>query len=190
MSGKIALLAALLFCGTAQAADLQMPDASRFGWDGAYVGVSAGYGWLKDTDYSFVPPLPDQGEDWIFGAHAGYLYGMGNFVVGAEVEATKLDITYEGFDFITIENAYTVRGRIGYSFDKFLVSAHGGASHLNANFMDLADWGWNAGAAVNYALTDHVTVGAQYDRYQFSEFDGTLIDGHIDTLTGRLGYKF
>lgn len=179
--------------GLATAADaIEAPeiDQARFGWDGAYVGGSLGYGWLKDVDGQFTPPLHDKGEDYTFGAHAGYLFGMGNFVAGAEVEATKLGITYEGFNFITVENAYTVRARAGYAIDRFLVSADIGAAYLTTNFMDLKDWGWTAGAGIDYALTNNFTVGTHYSRYEFNEFDGTQIDGSVDQLTARVGYKF
>jgi outer membrane immunogenic protein len=187
----LAALALVATCGVAVSADLaESPSPARFGWDGAYVGLSGGYGWLQDTDYQFTPPLDDQGEDWIFGAHAGYLVGMGNFVIGAEAEATKLDIAYEGFDFITVEEAYAIKARAGFAIDRFLVSGNVGAAYLTTNFLGLKDWGWTAGAGVDYALTDLVTVGAQYSRYQFEEFDGTQIDGHVDAVTARVGLKF
>ncbi len=188
--GLAAFLMSVTAASAADMVDAGNVDPARFGWDGAYVGVSAGYGWLKDTDYQFAPPLKDKGEDWGFGAHAGYLFGFGNFVVGAEAEAAKLGITYEGFDFITVENAFSIRAKAGYAIDRFLVSGHVGGAYLTTNFMGLKDWGWTAGAGVDYALTNQVTLGAQYSRYQFNNFDGTEIDGHVDTLSGRLGYKF
>ena len=178
----IALAVMLLGCGAAAAADPAVEitpdiDQARYGWTGFYVGGSAGYGWLEDVDYApppgFPNPLYDQGDDYVFGGHAGYLYQYGNFVVGAEAEAIKLDITYDGFTFITFDNSYALKARAGYAFDRFLVSGHAGAVYAETNFNGLKDWGWAAGANIDYALTDNIIVGAQYTHYNFTEFDGT-----------------
>lgn len=185
----------LMSCSNLLAADPAVIDANidsaRFGgWQGAYVGISGGYGWLKDVDNAFTPPLPDKGKDWNFGVHAGYLAQWGNFVAGAEFEATRLDIDYEFLSFITVENSYVVKARAGYAFDRFLVSGHAGGVYATTNFMGLKSWGWAAGGGVDYALTDNVIVGAQYTHYGFDDFDGTEIDAKIDLLSARLGYKF
>jgi len=192
------LLAAVSFLSlvaVAQAADptvvpADSVDPARFGWDGAYVGLSVGHGWLSDIDYSFTPAFEDKGNDWVVGGHAGYLVGFGNIVLGAEFEAVRLDITYDTLNFITFENAFVPKARIGYAFDRFLVSGHAGGVYATTNFNGLKDWGWEAGGAVDYAVTDNVIVGAQYSHYSFSGFDGTLIDGKVDTVTARFGYKF
>jgi outer membrane immunogenic protein len=195
----IALAFVLIGCGVAAAADPAPEispdiDQARYGWTGFYAGGSAGWGWLKDTDYApppgFPNPLDDKGDDFVFGAHAGYLYQYGDFVVGAEAEAMKLDITYDLFNFITFDNSYALKARLGYSIDRFLLSGHAGAVYAETNFNDLKDWGWVAGANVDYALTDNILVGAQYTHYGFTEFDGTQIDGTIDLVTARMAYKF
>ena len=186
----LGLLAAPAFAADPAVIAADEVSPARFAWDGAYLGASIGYSWLKDVDYQFDPPLHDQGEDWVIGAHAGYLAQFGGIVVGAEVEAMRLDIQYEGFDFITIENAFVPKARVGYAIDRFLVSGHAGAVYATTNFMGLKDWGWAAGAGLDYAFTDNLTVGAQYSHYGFDGFDGTLIDAKIDTVTARFGYKF
>lgn len=196
---ELALVVMLSATGLASAADLA-PEVSpeinqeRFGWTGFYAGGSAGYGWLEDVDYApppgFPNPLYDQGEDWIGGGHAGYLYQHGNFVVGGEVEAMLLDITYEGFNFITIDNSVALKARLGYAIDRFLVSGHAGGAYVTTNFNGLKDWGWTAGANVDYALTNNLIVGAQYTYVGFTEFDGTKIDGNLDLLTARVAWKF
>lgn len=206
MRHSTALLVILLAsAGNASAADILRPtqddfiaapeiEAERFGWTGIYVGLSGGYGWLEDVDYApppgFPNPLYDQGEDWVYGAHAGYLHQFGNFVVGAEAEAMKLDITYEGFNFITIEDSLALRGRVGFAWDRFLFSGAGGMVYARTNYLDLKDWGWTVGGGVDYAITDNITAGVHYTHYNFSEFDGTKIDATIDLVTARLGYKF
>ncbi|GLS32542.1 outer membrane immunogenic protein [Mesorhizobium albiziae] len=188
------LISILVTCGAASAADPAVdiaPDVNpeRFGWTGFYVGASAGYAWLKDVDNQFPVPLHDEGDDWVFGAHAGYLHGFGNFVVGAEVEAMRLDINYELLDFIKVNNSVALKARAGYAIDRFLITGHAGGVYATTN-VDLKDWGWVAGAGVDYALTDNVTVGGQYSHFGFDDFDGTQIDAKVDVLTARVGVKF
>lgn len=185
-------------CSGALAADAVSPapdiDPVRFGWTGFYVGASAGYAWLEDVDYAppagFPNPLYDQGDDWVFGGYAGYMYQWGDFVVGAEAEFMRLDITYEGFDFITIDNATSLKGRLGYAMDRTLFTGHLGGVYATTNYLDLKDWGWTAGIGVDYAITDNITVGGQYSHYGFTKFDGTMIDADIDLVTARVGVKF
>ncbi|MVA98043.1 outer membrane beta-barrel protein [Nitratireductor sp. CAU 1489] len=181
--------------GAASAADLDIIEApeinpERFGWTGAYVGASVGYSWMNDVDRSFVPPFPDHGEDWVVGAHAGYLHQFGSVVVGAEVEYTNLDIRFERAPFkIYANDAVAAKLRAGYAMDRLLVSAHGGAVYATTNIR-LQDWGWTLGANVDYALTNNILLGLQYTHFDFEEFDNTLIDARLDTVTARIGYKF
>ncbi len=184
----------LISCGGAFAADPAAIDAginpARFGWQGAYAGISGGYAWLKDVDRSFTPPLPDKGKDWNVGLYGGYLAEFGSFVAGAEFEANRLDIDYEFLSFITIESSYVLKARAGYAFDRFLVSGHAGGVYATTNFMGLKDWGWEAGVGIDYALTDNLVAGVQYSHYGFNNFDGTQIDAKIDLVSARLTYKF
>lgn len=196
MRSTIFAVAAATFVAAsgAYAADMSVlpleAGSERFGWTGAYAGLSAGYGWLEDVDYGQTPPFPDQGEDWIFGGHLGYLHSFGNFVVGAEAEAMRLDINYDVYDFITVENSYALKLRAGYAVDRFLFTGHAGAVYATTDFMGLKDWGWTAGVGVDYALTDNIVLGAQYTHYEFKQFDTSQIDAEMDLATLRIGYKF
>lgn len=191
IAGLAFLLASNVAVLAADPEIITAPDVepARFGWGGFYAGASLGYAWLNDVDYQFPVPLEDQGQDWVFGGHVGYMHGFGNFVVGAEFEATYLDIDYEVFNFITVENGYTVKARAGYGFDRFLVSGHVGRTYATTN-VGLADWGWAFGGGVDYAITDNITLGAQYTHHTFNGFDGTLIDASLDIVTARVGFKF
>ena len=201
MRGLAVGLVTLLMLGSAAKAadDMSVLTAGeiapeRFGWDGAYVGVAAGYGWLKDIDYAFTPPLRSSGEDFIFGGHVGYLHAWNNFVVGAEAEALNLDIQFEGLP-VWVAQAYTAKARFGYAFDRLLVTGHLGGTWINTTstiplYDGLADWALTYGAAVDYAVTGNVLIGASYSHYTADGYDGTLIDADVDALTLRLGYKF
>jgi outer membrane immunogenic protein len=173
-----------------EAASVTLRRPQEFNWSGLYFGGSAGYGWLEDADHAFSPPLRDEGEDWIVGAHAGYMHQIGNFVAGVEAEAIRLDITYEGFDFITVDRTYLFKARGGVAIDRLLLSGHFGGVYADTNFMDLADWGKVAGAGIDFAFTDYFLTGISYDHMWFEEFDGTEIDADLDILRFRLSYKF
>lgn len=163
-------------------------QSQDYGWSGMYVGLTGGYGWLRDIDRAFVPPLRASGDDWIIGVQAGYLHQWNRMVVGAEVAYTSMDIQFDGFP-IWVEDAATVRVRAGFAYQRWLFTAHGGATHATTN-IGLDDWGYNLGAAVEYMFTENIIAGLQYDHHNFSTFDGTLIDATVDTVTLRVGYKF
>jgi outer membrane immunogenic protein len=183
----------LLTSGAAEASDLQSrmygePDSASFDWSGPYAGGSIGYGWLRDIDYAFTPPLRSSGEDVIFGIHFGYLHQFGAFVFGAEGELTKLNINFEGFP-IDAEDSAAAKVRGGFAIDRFLFTGHGGAVHAGTN-IGLADWGLLVGAGIDYAIADNIVAGVSYDHMWFEGFDGTLIDAQLDLLKARVSVKF
>lgn len=159
-------------------------------WSGFYVGATGGYGWLRDEDFNFVPPLVSKGDDWIFGAHAGYMHAFGPMLIGLEGAYSVLDITFDGLPFtVTVEDAATVRVRAGFAVHDFLVSVHGGATYATTN-IGLDDWGYNLGTAVEYMFSPNLIGGLQYDHHNFTNFDNAAIDAQLNTLTLRIGYKF
>jgi outer membrane immunogenic protein len=190
-SAILSVLAGLIFAGAASAADADYGAniaPERFGWSSFYVGGSVGYGLLSDVDYSFAPPLVSEGKDWLFGVHAGYLHQFGNFVVGLEGEYQRLDIQFEGLP-VFAEDAWTIKARAGLAFDRWLITGHGGGSYVTTN-IGLEDWAWVAGVGVDYAVTDHIVLGASYSHMRSDSYDDTLIYARIDQFTARLGFKF
>jgi outer membrane immunogenic protein len=167
-----------------------LSGTSATDWTGFYIGASGGYGWLRDIDRSFTPPLPDSGQDWIFGAHAGYLHQFGNFVVGGELEYQRLDITYQLFNFITVDHAYSAKARVGYAIDQFLISGSIGGAYVTTNFMGLKDLGLSFGGGIDYALTDTISIGAHYQRFSYTNFSGTMIDATLDQVAVRASLRF
>ncbi len=167
---------------------LDSSTSQDYGWSGIYAGVTGGYGWLRDVDRAFVPPLVTRGDDWIVGAHAGYLHQWNQMVIGAEIAYQAMDIQFNGFP-IWVEDAATARVRAGFAYQRWLFSAHAGATYATTN-IGLDDWGYNLGLAVEYMVTENITAGVQYDHHNFSGFDGTLIDATVDTVTLRVGFKF
>lgn len=201
----LSLLLATTFSAIAADEVIEAPadiNPARFSWTGAYIGVSAGHAWMRDVDQAppapLVGPFHDKGNDWGFGAHAGFLYQFdNNFVVGAELEYAQYGIAFEnlaalGVD-ISMESATTPKIRLGYGIDRFLVSGNIGASYVTTEMFGqtyLKDWGLTLGAGVDYAFTDNITAGLNYSHTKFEEFDGSQIDAKLDTFSARLGYKF
>lgn len=176
----------LLSSSAGQAADLD--GRAALDWSAPYFGISGGYGWLRDVDRSFAPPLRSSGDDIVFGAHAGYLHQFGAFVVGGEAEYMRLGINFEGFP-IDVDDAVSAKARAGFAFDRLLLTGHAGATYISTN-IGLKDWGRVAGAGADYLLSEHVAAGVSWDHMQFKRFDGTLIDGQIDLVKARLDFRF
>jgi outer membrane immunogenic protein len=149
---------ALVFAGSAFAADMRMPTkapppvAAPFSWTGCYIGAHAGYGWgqkeFSDPQlggfFTIAPPgaVVDVDTDgWLAGGQVGCNYQTGSFVFGLEGEFSWANI--DGFandPFFIGKNGApqtlaaqtewigSVTGRVGYAFDRFLVYGKGGAA--------------------------------------------------------------
>ena len=131
------------------------------------------------------------------GGQVGYNLAIGNnFLLGLETDIDaaairgKVAITGAGFSGTilgvgsagsTINALGTVRGRVGYSWDRFLVYATGGFAYGRVNsqgsFSVLGlpiqpsaisisgtpmDVGWTVGAGFEYAITNNLTIKTEY----------------------------
>lgn len=189
-------LAAALCMGTAPAfaADLTemsvspqvMMAESASRWDGFYVGGFAGYfgGTLsfEDTpdvylDYDFPA--------WLLGVSAGYDTTLSNgVVVGvvADVAATSGSLTVPGS--IRLPWSASLRGRVGKDFGSFLPYVSGGLAaapyDLGGNILPML--GWTAGAGVEMAVTENITLDAQY---RFTDFGAASTGTFEDFVSGH-----
>ncbi len=176
-----ASIAALLFAtGSAVAADLpsvapyQQPVVAGYDWTGFYVGAQAGYVWEGGNGNTI--------DGFAGGIHAGYNHQINNWVFGVEA-----DVEYSGADASAtipgvlavsadVEWLGSVRGRVGYAFDRTLVYATGGVAfggiEVRATNLAVAPAisasdskthvGWTVGAGIEHAITQNVTVRAEY----------------------------
>jgi outer membrane immunogenic protein len=170
-----------------------------FTWTGFYVGGSLGLisqgtvGTDLDNDPRLGQTAPGStygitgSPGAIFGVNAGYNYQMGAVVLGieADIAGSTLDNTVNQSVFSNGEGDScrwgfrsrlsalgTVRGRIGYAFDRALLYATGGLAfgrvHNSATNdsgepgqqYDSTKWktGWTAGGGLEYAVTNNWTV--------------------------------
>lgn len=166
-----------------------------FTWTGFYVGANAGYATTENRNTTITglsaanqaavgvtrPAfLTNQASGFTGGGQIGYNYQVGSIVFGLEADAAYTDLSSRRF--FTAANGSvstirtnvdyigTVRGRLGYAFDRILIYGTGGFAYggvdQTANFYSPAiggnlayfgqrnktETGWTAGGGVEYAL--------------------------------------
>lgn len=200
-------IAALVSANSAFAADLNEDpvikfDEGRFDGGGLYAGISIGYMYAEDDDPAFpigvgvTIPLHSEGENSTIGGFVGYTFEQDGFVYGAEYEYADFDMQFVGGAPINgpipvfIEDAHILRARLGYAINESVeVYGFAGAMYTRIN-IGLEDWSPAVGAGIDFMLTENVFVGGQYTYSWFEDYDTTLIDGSLDYLSVRVGYKF
>lgn len=185
----VAAFAALGFVTSAYAADMPVKMAYKapmapppivWNWTGFYVGINGG--WARDNistpAANFVQPSTSGGT---FGGQVGFNYQWQQFVLGAEIDGDWLNLKASApcanpaFSCNTeLNHQFSARGRLGVAFDRFLVYGTGGAAWTTfkgstvllvpgTTFPDSGDRsGWIAGGGVEYAVWDHLIIGAEY----------------------------
>jgi outer membrane immunogenic protein len=198
--------------GSAMAADIPVetpapaPDVSytpepSFSWTGFYVGGLAGYEWANiDAD---VPGDFDT-DNFLGGVFTGYNFDVGNgLVLGVEGDVTYHDQNGGdgGVEVGTDWNG-TLRGRIGYAMDRFMIYGTGGLAVANAEASDATSSdsqtavGWTAGAGVETAFTNNVFGRVEYRYTDLGSDSYSLDSGDVDAdLTSHavmvgVGVKF
>lgn len=225
----IASLAMLALAGTsaASAADLSNPPIPptdfpaaapiTFDWTGAYLGLTAGYGFGKfPSNLSTVvaPGVVTNGlgnaGGFIGGGTVGYQMQFGQFVAGLEGELnyTGIGDSFAASNPLTGDARLTylgmVTGRLGFTpFDRFLVYGKGGYAFGGAevsidgvgsdtNFHN----GWTLGAGLEYAITQNLTTKIEYNyidlQRQNFNIGGTTTSAGFqgNLLRAGLNYKF
>ena len=106
--------------------------APVYSWTGLYLGVNGGGGW-GDSAWSGVSNSisPSGG---LIGGTVGYNWQFGQTVVGIETDLQWSDIKGSGactFGCETRNNWFgTVRGRLGYAWDRFMPYVTGGLAYV------------------------------------------------------------
>lgn len=218
--GSISLVS-LALAGQAMAADLPTKAAYQavpllYNWTGFYVGIYGGGGWGKH-DRSNIAGFNNSynSTGGLIGATAGYNWQFNNpLVVGLEGDIAWASIKGDdgGVGGTVDESKYrwlgSVRGRIGYAFNNFLVFGTGGWAFANidhTNFGPPVDSfnndrsGWTLGGGVEYAFQKNWTARVDYRYYDFGTYtrsaptNGILpysVDNRLQTVTVGLSYKF
>lgn len=197
-----ALTAAIAFAGgmqVAAAADISYKDAPYEAplapiWSGFYVGGHAGglwndggdaakfwkWKWENESqwkDYEYAKFSEDDDDaTFIGGIHVGYNWQSGARVFGIEADASFGD----GVDYLA-----SLRGRLGYAMDNFLIYATAGVAFAgfddSAVVMSIGDYthsyefsgdskvGFVVGGGVEYKLRPNWSIGLEGLYYAFGD---------------------
>jgi outer membrane immunogenic protein len=234
----LAVLAALCGAGTAQAADLQKapvytkappPMAPAFTWTGFYIGLNAGGKWAsvdqQITSGATVFTLNDNNaSSWIAGGQIGYNWQVGQWVFGVEGDVDAHDFNrsrvvaapvgpFIAGDTFTVESKWqaSLRGRIGYAFDRALLYATGGVAWaqrkntvtlvgIGTATNDDTVTGGTIGGGLEYAIWNNVSIGVEgrWSFYGDQTISGTIggipVSDRVSLDTaevmGKLNFRF
>lgn len=181
-----------------------------YNWTGFYAGVQIGHSWGQDTTKEFftagrVPVRSDYVYDYsadslIGGGHLGFNYQMGSLVLGVEgdLEASNASggfndaggrpgpiIDPGGIVRVKQDWQGSVRARIGYAFDRFMIYGSAGVSFSQFEYSyfnpfplvragegdKFSRTGFTVGGGANYAITDNVILGLDYRYTDYGSFD-------------------
>jgi outer membrane immunogenic protein len=170
-------------------------------WTGFYIGVNGGYGWANEDNYAVVLP-----EGGFGGGQIGYNWqGVLNpsLVIGIEADIQGADISDSiGVEKQSLNYFGTVRGRLGYAFERTLVYATGGFAYGEVEYKNpvfsLTDTqtGWVVGGGIEYKLTPAWSLKGEYQFLSLDAKDsdpGSLTWGDSDRSeihTVRVGLNY
>jgi outer membrane immunogenic protein len=186
-------IAAALGCaGLAHAADLPVrypvaPVAPApiyvpiYNWTGFYLGINGGGGW-GTSQWDGIDKFDISGG--LIGGTVGYNWQFGQVVVGAEG-----DVDWSSIKGTTVVNCAlgcstrndwlaTVRGRVGYAFNRFLpyLTAGLAVGDINATVPNLpagsiTKAGWTVGFGLEAGIVSNVSVKAEYLYFDLGSFN-------------------
>ncbi len=223
-------LLGLMTASPAMAADIPAPyykapppvyAPAFYNWTGFYIGGHVGYGWADFSGQDPVTGAPTgslNADGFLYGGQIGFNYQLGSWVLGIEGDASFGDIKYSqdlgGGDRaeIELEHIFTVAGRVGYAFDRWMIYAKGGGAWTQEkyNFVVLGNTatgtvdrsGWLVGAGVEWAFAGNWSAKLEYNYMDFGSKLVTLtttgglvaapanVDLTVQTVKLGVNYKF
>jgi outer membrane immunogenic protein len=209
--------ASLLAIGavSASAADLpaRMPAKApayvqpmAFSWTGFYLGLNGGYGFGRSEFNGTLPSGSFDAGGGLFGATVGYNWQTGPLVFGLEGDidwsGMRGSDSCGGFS-CSARNDYlsTIRGRLGYSMDRWMPYITGGAAIGNVKTSiagvgdtDNTKGGWTVGGGVEASIAGPWTAKVEYLHVDLGDADtalpGTSTSFTSDIIRGGINYKF
>jgi outer membrane immunogenic protein len=224
----LALLASTAFVGSAAAADIQqarpaykapvLAPISVYNWTGFYVGANVGYGWgRQDVSLDGFGSVGSANLNGVIGGgQIGYNWQVNQWVFGLETDfqgsGQKGDGGVSGVAAYTNKLDWfgTVRGRVGYAFDRWLPYVTGGWAYghgdLSGTVTGVGGFsgsntysGWTVGGGLEYAFLNNWSAKLEYLHVDFGDgpsvavVPGTNISGgklRDDIMRVGLNYKF
>lgn len=183
------------------------PAPAAYDWTGAYIGINGGYGWGDFHNRNNVALAPLNGGDGgMVGGTLGYNWQFGHFVAGLETDFDWADISKtDGFgDRGQLNYLGTVRGRLGYAFDRVLLYGTGGLAYGDTHFRmagvgsdSQTQLGWTLGAGIEYAIWRNLSAKIEYrytdlGRDTFNLAPGEVLRGGYrgSSVIAGINYKF
>jgi outer membrane immunogenic protein len=191
LAGCVAV-GALFAAPCAQAADLSVAPlykappseySQAYNWTGFYLGLNGGGGW-GESHWQGIGR--DDLSGGLVGGTAGYNWQFGQAVVGLEgdmdwahLSGTNNSALCPGGSCSTSDSwLSTVRGRVGYAFDRFLPYVTGGLAtgDIRAAAPGLpggssTNAGWTVGGGVEVALPGNWSAKAEYLHVDLGAFN-------------------
>jgi outer membrane immunogenic protein len=203
---------ALATGGAAWAADVPVKAqpyaaAPLFNWSGWYFGANLGRVSGK-IDANSDPTGDKIAKNWRPGLQLGYNVQSGNVVWGIEgdIKLGKSKFNWSSFNdgsHVNVNGMGSIRGRLGWAFDRILVYGTGGIGHLNIKACSSAagtcakssTWKPVVGFGLEGALTNNWILGAEYlwwgsSKIMTAPLDDTVRFKDVQEFRMRLSYKF
>jgi outer membrane immunogenic protein len=164
-----------------------------YNWTGFYLGVNGGGGWGHSYWDANTTGIPLSGG--LVGGTAGYNWQTGHVVLGLEGDIDWADLsgtrTTAGCPVgCNTSDSWlgTVRGRVGYAFDRFLPYITGGlavgdiqAATPGFPGASTTNAGWTVGGGLEYALPGNWSAKAEYLHVDLGHFNCGVDCGVVPT---------
>ena len=211
----------------ALAADLSRPvytkapppaPVAAYSWTGFYLGGNLGGKWgnfnssLTSGNGSVLGFSGSGSSSFVGGGQLGYMWQTGQWVFGIEgdFDGTDLHRSFTAANFVgpfvpgdtlALRNDWqaSVRGRLGYAWDRTLLYVTGGGSWANlkaaANFVPVGaipgtviaanrtPFGWTIGGGLDYGIAPGWSLGVEY-RFTRYQNDNSNSFGLLTTTAG------
>jgi outer membrane immunogenic protein len=156
--------------------------APYYNWTGFYVGINGGGAW-GTSSWDSTGSFDLSGG--MIGGTVGYNWQTGPWVLGVEgdIDWASVKGSTAVIGCVTAscstENTWlgTVRGRVGYAFDRWMPYITGGVAFggVDANQSPFTGGsstqvGWAAGAGVEFAVVNNITAKVEYLHYDLGSF--------------------
>lgn len=157
-------------------------------WDGVYIGAFTGYSF---NHFEWFPGEEDV-DGWLLGLNAGANFTLTDGIVAGVVgDIAWSNASFEDFDVTWVGS---LRGRLGFDGGAFLPYVTAGLAFASTEIESYENThiGWTAGAGVEFAVMDNVSVDLlyRYSDYGAQSYGGTDIDLTSHQVTVGLNWRF
>ncbi len=216
-----AIVALLGAAGAANAADFYAPGykdgpiVAYPSWTGYYIGAHIGGAWstIDFNDTIANVPFNNDTSGIFAGGQIGYVYQLGNLVVGPEVDVGGMDLSHSvtepglspAVGSVSSGLYFDITGRLGYAWGPAMVYIKGGYAYYGGSLSvndgqspvvshsDLS--GWTGGGGVEYKISPEWSLKAEYQFFEFNTFqliaqDGNTYDDRFTAQTFKVGFNY